>query len=257
MTTPVLYVFAISHYCEKARWALDYLNIEYRLQHLSPITYVKLLRGLGVADTSLPVLKAGSLILQGSSRIIDWAQAQHRSGKRSLEVDNIADVSSARAIEQRLDDVAGVHVRRYYYADALLNQPQSVRPIFCGNLTWREQIMLHLAWGRICKYMIRGLDIGVEQGRESRLMIETELDWLDGILVDGRAFLLGEHFSRVDITAASLLSPLVLPPQHPTYHNLQLPPGVAADLAGWQERRSIRWVGDIYRNYRKFPDLPN
>ena len=245
MTTPVLYVFAISHYCEKARWALDYLNIEYRLQHLSPITYVKLVRGLGVADTSLPVLTAGSLILQGSSRIIDWAEAHNRSVKRSLEVD------SAREIEQRLDDVAGVHVRRYYYADALLNQPQKLRPIFCGKLTWREQIMLRLAWGRICKYMIRGLDLGVEQGRESRLVIETELDWLDGLLADGRAFLLGEHFSRADITAASLLSPLVLPPEHPTYHNLQLPPGVAADVAGWQERRSIRWIGDIYRNYRQ------
>jgi glutathione S-transferase len=256
MTTPVLYVFAISHFCEKARWALDYLNIEYRLQHLSPITYGKFVRGLGVADTCLPVLTAGSLTLQGSSRIIDWAEAQGRPGKSSLEVDNIPDVSRAREIEQRLDDVAGVHVRRYYYADALLNQPQKVRPIFCAGLTWQEQIMLRLAWGKICKYMIRGLDLGVEQGRESRLMIETELDWLDGLLADGRAFLLGEHFSRADITAAGLLSPLVLPPEHPTYHNLQLPPGVAADVADWQQRRSIRWIGDIYRNYRKPPDLP-
>lgn len=264
MTTPVLYIFAISHYCEKARWALDYLNIEYRLQHLSLITYGKFVRGLGVADTCLPVLTAGSLTLQGSSRIIDWAEAQSRPGrssperisleKRSLEVDNITDVSSAREIEQRLDDVAGVHVRRFYYADALLNQPQKVRPIFCANLTWQEQIMLRLAWGRICKYMIRGLDLGVEQGRESRRIIETELDWLDGLLADGRAFLLGEHFSRADIAAASLLSPLVLPLEHPTYHNLQLPPGVAADVAGWQERRSIRWIGDIYRNYRKLPN---
>lgn len=100
MTTPVLYIFAISHYCEKARWALDYLNIEYRLQHISPITHVKFVRGLGVADTSLPVLTAGSLSVQGSSRIIDWAEAQGRPGKnsqrkRSLEVDTIAEVSSA------------------------------------------------------------------------------------------------------------------------------------------------------------------
>ena len=255
MTTSVLYVFAISHYCEKARWALDYLNIEYRLQHLSPITYARFVRGLGVADTSLPVLTAGSLTLQGSSRIIDWAEAQSRPGKRSLEVDTITDTSSAREIEQRLNDVAGVHVRRFYYADALLNQPQKVRPIFCGNLTWREQIMLRLAWGRICKYMIRGLDLGVEQGRESRRIIEGELDWFDGLLADGRAFVLGKHFSRVDITAASLLSPLVLPLEHPTYHNLQLPPGVAADVADWQERPSIRWISEIYRKYRKLPDL--
>ena len=71
MTTPVLYIFAISHYCEKARWALDYLNIDYRLQYLSPISYTKILRGLGVADTTLPVLSTDSLTLQGSSQIID------------------------------------------------------------------------------------------------------------------------------------------------------------------------------------------
>jgi len=26
---PRLYIFPISHYCEKARWALDYLNVDY------------------------------------------------------------------------------------------------------------------------------------------------------------------------------------------------------------------------------------
>jgi glutathione S-transferase len=31
MSEPVLYVFAISHYCEKTRWALDHFGIAYRL----------------------------------------------------------------------------------------------------------------------------------------------------------------------------------------------------------------------------------
>ena len=257
MTTPVLYVFAISHYCERARWALDYLGIEYRLQHLSPITYARIVRSLGVADTALPVLTAGSLTLQGSARIMDWAEAQNRSAKRSLEVDVSADVTSGREIERRLDNVAGIHVRRFYYADALLNQPQQVRPIFSRNLAWHEQIMLRLAWSKICKYMIRGLDLGVEQGRESRQIIAAELDWLDGLLADARPFLLGDHFSRTDLTAASLLSPLVLPAEHPTYHNLELPPGVAAEVAKWQQRPSMRWIGDIYRNFRNPTDLQN
>ena len=111
--------------------------------------------------------------------------------------------------------------------------------------------MLRLAWNKICQYMIRGLDLGAEQGRESREIIETELDWLDQLLAGNRRFLVGKHFSRADIAAASLLSPLVLPAQHPTYHHMQLPPGLAADLADWQERPSIRWIHDIYRDYRQ------
>jgi hypothetical protein len=111
-----------------------------------------------------------------------------------------------------------------------------------------------LAWNKICQHMVRGLDLGVEQGRESRQIIETELNWLDQLLAGNRRFLGGERFSRADIAAASLLSPLVLPPQHPTYHNMQLPPGLAADTADWQERPSMRWIRDIYRDYRKLPE---
>lgn len=269
MKTPVLppdlYVFAISHYCEKARWALDYLNIDYRLQHLSPISYVKFVRSLGVADTTLPVLTVGSLTIQGSSQIIDWAETHCKSGSKSgqksaqeseiqaLAADTDADVSRSREIEQRLDDLAGVHIRRYFYSEALLDQPQQIRRIFSRHLPWHQQLMLRLAWNKICQHMIRGLDLGPEQGRESRQIIDTELDWLDELLADNRRFLVGERFSRADIAAASLLSPLVSPPQHPTYHNLQLPPGVAADAADWQARPSMRWIRDIYCDYRKLP----
>jgi len=254
METPVLYVFAISHYCEKARWALDYLNIDYRLQYLSPLSYIKVLRSLGVvADTTLPVLTTGSLNLQGSSKIVDWAEAQRKAGTGGLAVDNAADLSRSREIEKRLDDLAGVHIRRYYYSDALLNEPQQVRPIFSRHLRWQQQLMLRLAWKKICQYMIRGLDLGAQQGRESRQIIEAELEWLDQLLTGGRRFLVGERFSRADIAAASLLSPLVLPAQHPTYHNMQLPPGLTADAADWQERPSMRWIRDTYRDYRKLP----
>ncbi|HUV23136.1 MAG TPA: glutathione S-transferase N-terminal domain-containing protein [Gammaproteobacteria bacterium] len=247
MATPVLYIFAISHYCEKARWALDYLNIEYRLQHLSPVSYGKFVRSLGVADTSLPVLVTNSLVLQGSASIIDWAMKRGKSSTRSLgtDIDN-----TGREIERRLDEVFGVHVRRYYYAEAMFDQPQAVRRIFATDLRWPQKIVLRLAWSKICKYMIRGMDLGVAQGLESRQIIETELDWLDGLLDRDQPFLCGEQFSRTDLTAASLLSPLALPAQHPAYQDLQIPPGVAADLADWRERPSLRWVRDIYRQYR-------
>ena len=66
--------------------------------------------------------------------------------------------------------------------------------------------------------MIRGLDLGTEQGQDSRQIIDAELDWLDEMLADGRDYLVGDRFSRADLTAASLVSTLALPPEHPTYH---------------------------------------
>ncbi len=41
-----------------------------------------------------------------------------------------------------------------------------------------------------------------------------------------------------------------LPAAHPTYNKLQIPAGVANDLASWKDRRSLQWVRQIYQQYR-------
>jgi glutathione S-transferase len=248
MTTPTIYLFAISHYCEKALFALDHFRIDHRSVPLAPGPHIKFCRSLGIDDSTLPVLVDGEFVLQGSANIVDWAEAHNTSPELALETAD--DTLACREIEQRLDGVFGVHVRRYFYSEALLQQPQQVRPIFCKGLPWTEQLIVRVAWGKICQAMIRGLDLGPEQGLESKQIIETELAWLDDILADERQFLVGKRFSRADLAAASLLSPLALPVEHPSYHSLKIPPGIAADLAIWQRRPSLRWVREIYRRYR-------
>lgn len=249
LTTPALYLFAISHYCEKARWALDYCNIEYRGVALAPGPHIQFCRSLGLSDTTLPVLVEGEQATQGSAQIVDWAEARGVGAGRSFEAET--DRLACREIEQRLDETFGVHVRRYFYSEALLTKPQQVRPMFCKGLPWSEQIIIRLGWNKICRHMIRSLDLGPEQGRESRQVLETELDWLDEMLADGRRYLVGERFSRADLAAASLVAPLALPREHPTYHSLQIPPGIAADFEGWRERPTLRWVHEMYRLHRQ------
>ena len=48
-----LYQFAISHYCEKIRWALDYKGLNYETVNLLPGQHVKTIRKLtGGPDVS-------------------------------------------------------------------------------------------------------------------------------------------------------------------------------------------------------------
>jgi Glutathione S-transferase, C-terminal domain len=54
-------------------------------------------------------------------------------------------------------------------------------------------------------------DLGPGAAAESRARLETELDWLDGKLADGRAYLAGDRFSRADLTVASLLANFARP----------------------------------------------
>jgi glutathione S-transferase len=247
MVQPVLYVFAISHYCEKARWALDHYGIDYRLNYTMPGANRKIAKKLGAKSGSLPFLQIGSHAVAGSDAIIDWGELHRKPGSASL---NGSDPDAVRTIEKRLDDVIGVHVRRYYYSDALLNDPASVRPIFSRDLPLLQRLGVTLAWPKIVPIMIKGMDLGVPQGLESRDILLRELDWLDALLSDGRAFLHDDQLTRADITAASLLAPLVNPAKHPAYSALKLPEELAATIADWQDRPSLKWVRQIYAQHR-------
>lgn len=248
MSKPVLHVFAISHYCEKARWALDYLDIDYKLRYLAPGIHIQVAKKLGLPATSLPILTAGGTVLQGSREIVDWADAKTASVSKRLTPDAARD--ECLALEKRLDDVTGIHIRRYYYSEALVDHPESVRPIFTRDLSILHRFIVGRKWQMIRGLMIERMDLGRDQGQASKRILEGELDWLDGLLFDGRRFLAGDRLSRADITAAALLAPLARPRQHPTYANLSLPPNLAADLANWQGRPIVNWIGEIYRQYR-------
>ncbi len=249
LSPPVLYVFAISHYCEKARWALDFLGVDYELRHLSPGSHVQATKQLGAAGSSLPLLVSAEHVVHGSGAIIDWAEPVTTDPLKRLYPESEFK-EECRALEQRLDDVAGVHVRRYYYSEAIVDHPDSVRPIFTRDLAPAERQSLDENWGLVRQLMMGAMDLGHEQRQESRRIVEDELDWLDGLLADDRRFLLGDRFSRADITAASLLAPLALPKEHPTYGMLEVPPRARADLALWAKRPTLEWVREIYRGHR-------
>lgn len=248
MNKPILYIFAISHYCEKARWALDYLNTDYELKHIAPGVHQKLAKRLGAPRSSVPILVVDEQFVQGSEQIIDWAESAAGDDHRLKNCEG--DRQQCLELNKRLDDIAGVHVRRYYYSEAVVEYPETVRPLFTKGLPVAQKILVRAAWGKMQKLMIKYMDLGREQGEESRRIVEGELDWLDEILSDGREFLVGDQFSRTDIAAASLLAPLALPKQHPTYAGLTVPPRLAADLKRWESRPTLNWVREIYAKYR-------
>jgi glutathione S-transferase len=251
MTQPVLYIFAISHYCEKARWALDHFGIAYKLQHIMPGMNRKIAKKFGSKAGSLPFLQIGDKLVTGSSGIIDWGEGNRAAGRNSLQGQNAnQNEGEIAALEKRLDDILGVHIRRFYYSDALLTDPASVRPIFSNDLPFFHKMGMILGWRKIVPVMIKLMDLGPEQGKQSRDIIAEELDWLDGLLSDGRAYLTGDSFTRADLTAASLLAPLISPPQHPTYSALKIPPGIEAVIDKWRSRPVMQWSARMYAQHR-------
>ena len=69
-----LLVFPHSHYCEKARWALDYKGLPFQLVPLMPGFHIITVRK-HVSQTSVPVLLTDTDAIQGSNEIINYLVA--------------------------------------------------------------------------------------------------------------------------------------------------------------------------------------
>jgi hypothetical protein len=66
--------------------------------------------------------------------------------------------------------------------------------------------------------------------------------------VSTRGLIVGDHFSRVDLTVASLLAGFARPKEMPVYHGITLPDALAADIERWRTRPAMRWVTEQYRS---------
>jgi len=139
---PVLVVFGVSHFCEKARWALDWHGISYTEIGWPPGLHRALLRQHGAKGSSLPVVLDGDLVVEGSGAIIDWAESKAQDRTRSLNPQT-GDLAETREIERRADEVVGFHVRRLAYAETLPYYSHLVRPtLFLRCTAWLRRSWL-------------------------------------------------------------------------------------------------------------------
>jgi glutathione S-transferase len=246
--TPELVTFAVSHYCEKARWALDWHGIRYVETCWPPGLHLWLARRAGAPRGSLPILRSQGGLLQGSTAILDWAESHGDGRGASLAV--VGDSTEANEIETRVNERTAVQVRRHVYANTLEEHPEAVRPALFARTRLPLRLAGNLMWPVTRRRIAAAYDAHPTTAADSRARLERELDWLDRKLADGREFLVGDRFSRVDLTVASLLAALSRPVQMPIYRDMRLPSALDEELARWSERPILQWVNALYARYR-------
>lgn len=247
-TRPKLISFAISHYCEKARWALDWYGIDYSEEFWPIGLHMKMSRQLGAPNTTVPILMLGSEVLQGSQEILDWAYLNRTAAAKSLE-DNDHN-NEIREIENRADDLIGVEVRRLLYAQTLTQHPDIILQLLYGNLDKDVQSVGHKLWPRIQTAMIQTLDAAPDVVPDSRAKLDTQLDWLDSRLEKGGRYLVGDRLTRADLTVASLLAPFAQLSRGRMYQAVDVPDEIEEEFARIKDRPCMQWVEDTYRDFR-------
>jgi glutathione S-transferase len=208
---PRLLTIPISHYCEKARWALERAGIAYVQEpHIQGVHRIAVRRAGG--RRTVPVLLASDRVLASSREIVLWVDARLGAGERLFAAGGGRD-DPQHAVCERLDEVLGPAGRRLMYVHMLDQRDIVMRYNNQGVPAW-ERRAIAMGWPLMQRFMRRVLAIHPGVEREDERVVWRELDDVAELLADGRAYLAGERFGAADLTFATMAAPLIFPPQY-------------------------------------------
>ncbi|MFT4563848.1 MAG: glutathione S-transferase [Gammaproteobacteria bacterium] len=235
----VLYQFLGSHFCEKARWALDCKGVPYTAVNLIPGAHISKTKKIA-RKSSLPILVDDGNVIQGSAEIITYLDKQHLHP--ALTPMNPEDRSIAFEWERYLDRNLGVPFRLCFYFEALDNRAMATDFLLRGTPWWGRPLYA-VTYPGLRRSMRKHMGINADSDKAAYAQLEATFGKLDERLSKHK-FLAGSQFSRADLTAAALLF-------HRWSSDWPAPTEVGNFMDEHKQRPFYRWAGDIYAHYRK------
>lgn len=235
-----LYQFECSHYCEKARWALDHKGLSYEVRNLIPGPHRHTTESLAPTSEA-PILVHDGQAIQGSAAIIDYLDRGWP--ERRLTPQNPQSGSLACEWERYFDAEIGVTIRCWFYYHALPHRALATRFLLKGT-PWYGRPLYALIFPVVRRAMRQAMHIDAENAARSEARLRAALKRLDEAQ-RGHRYLVDGRFSRADLAACALLSPLVFP--DPT---LDLPAPISRFRAEHEGAPFFAWVAETYRRQR-------
>ncbi|HET9162556.1 MAG TPA: glutathione S-transferase family protein [Solirubrobacterales bacterium] len=248
---PTLWQIPISHYSEKARWALAWKGVEHR--RLSPVPGSHMAIALWLtrgAHYTFPVLSIDGRRIGDSTAII--AALEERFPEPPLYPADIAQRRRALALEEFFDEELGPPIRQLVWYE-LSNDRQSFASVLERTSPPRLARFSAAAVGYGRAFTsLRFKARDAELADRSRAKVLAALDRLEAELDSTEGdYLVGEAFSVADLTAASLFYPLAEPEGAPLPADQQMPEGFEEFREPLRERRGFKWVAEMFRRHRQ------
>ena len=160
-----LYQFPISHYCEKARWALELKELPYRKVNLLPGPHAKTAKKVA-GNSRLPILQHDKRTVQGSAEIITYLDKNF--SRRSLTPEDPVEQNLAEAWESYADREIGPQVRLLSY-NTLLDHRDIIIPMMTQDCPWYSGVMMKASYPKVSvamRNLMKINDQSVEQARQ-------------------------------------------------------------------------------------------
>ena len=244
-----LITIGFSHYCEKARWALDRGELPYREEDHVPLFHWRGSLRAGGGRT-VPVLVTPDGVLRESTKIVEYVD-EHLARDRRIVPEDAQERAEVRTWVDDFDRGLGPAVRRYLYFHLLHDREAVVELLSSTGPAWERKLARRL-FPVIRAAIVRGLKISPASAERSRQRIESTFAAVEARLADGRRFLVGDRFSAADLTLAALACPLIQPSQA----GFELPrrcselPGLAVAVAAARATLAGQHVLRVYMEER-------
>jgi glutathione S-transferase len=244
---PILIAIAISHYCEKVRWALDWLRIDYVEENHAPPFHRQYTSRYG--GTSVPVLVVNDKAFTDSQDILHYLDTI--ASDQQLYPQDPELRQQAKTLEALFDDKLGVATRSwaYYYA---IQQPWSVLTAWSKGISLIEKVKCAIAFPVATKIIKQKYNLTLE-GKEAAVQDIREIFTIVDQKLSGQQYLVGDRFSATDITFAALASPVIRPEHHPVYDSqlAKLPTEMVALVEELRATPAGELVLRMYREHRQ------
>ena len=203
----------ISHYCEKVRWALDYLNVDYTEEHHAPPFhrfYTKKYGGMTV-----PLLVTEEQNYCDSTEILQYLNTIASDDKK-LYPHNVELRSQVEELEELFDSQLGVATRCLGYYFALQNS-WKIPFMWSKRASWHEKIGSMISYPIVIKMIKETYQVNETQKDIALQTIKNIFNIVDERLGSEQQYLVGNKISAADISFAALAAPLLRPKNHPIY----------------------------------------
>ena len=203
-----LLTIPISHYCEKARWALERAGIAYEERRHVQGLHIAYSRRAGGHGT-VPVLICEDGVIAESEAIVRWADAR-LAPERRLLLDAGPEVA---ALCRRLDEHLGPDGRRLMYTYMFPHRDLLLESNNAGVPAWEDRF-LRAFFSLMTPFVTSRLGMDGDTIERDTPRVRAEFDAIAERLADGRRYLFGDRFTAADLTFACLASAVVVPPEY-------------------------------------------
>ncbi|HEX5526466.1 MAG TPA: glutathione S-transferase family protein [Solirubrobacterales bacterium] len=207
----VLITIPISHFCEKARWALERAGVPYRERAHLQLFHRFAVRRAGGNGTA-PVLVWDGRVLAESADILDAVSAQAPPELRLFPDDPQA-AAEVRALERDFDTRLGPEGRLWMYYE-LHGRGDIARDYGCTGVPGWQRRLFPLFYPVAVRIIDRFLGVTPETAARAEAAVRETFDEVAERLGDGQPFLCGERFTAADLTFAALAASVLMPPEY-------------------------------------------